>query len=88
MWVRIKLNYNVLEKSQNRNLNFRTRTHLKLGQSTKISNNGKFGKVVRNNEREKNKNGEKVDRKSKNGRRKRIEQLDRVEGFLVTMQRL
>ena len=41
------------KKSQNRNKNFRTRTHLKLGQSTKISNNGKFGKGVQNNERKK-----------------------------------
>ena len=34
--------------------------------------------------KEKNKNGEKVDRKSKNGRRKRIKQLDRVKRFLAT----
>ena len=45
------------------------RTHLKLGQSTKISKNGKISKGVRNTVRKKNKNGEKVDRKSKNGRR-------------------
>ena len=37
--------------------------------------------------KEKNKNGEKVDRKSKNGRRKRIKQLDRVKQILVAIQR-
>ena len=44
-------------------------THSKLGQSTKISKNGKISKGVRSTVRKKNKNGEKVDRKSKNGRR-------------------
>ena len=43
------------------------RAHLKLGQSTKISKNGKISKGVCNTVRKKNKNGEKVDRKSKNG---------------------
>ena len=35
------------------------RTHFKLGQSTKISKNGKTSKGVRNTVRKKNKNGEK-----------------------------
>ena len=44
-------------------------THLKLGQRTKNKQNGKISKGVRNTVRKKNKNGEKVDHKSKNGRR-------------------
>ena len=38
--------------------------------------------------KEKNKNGEKVDCTSKNGRRKRIKQLDRVKRFWVTKQQI
>ena len=44
------------------------RTHFKLGQSTKMSKNGKISKGVSNTVR-KNKNGEKIVLKSKNGRR-------------------
>ena len=74
MWVRIKLNYRLCEKSRKRmkqeQNKFKIHKHSKLGQSTKISKNGKISKGVRNTVRkEKEENGEKVDRECKNGRR-------------------